>query len=148
MLENTVPKKATIKSAKAAAWRQFSHYIRLRDCYATTGDSYRGRCCTCNLEFDFSELEAGHFVPGRSRYVLFEERGVHAQCGKCNHKKPFGLDGNLLEYYPFMVKKYGQEVIDELKANKHKTGNWSIPELQDLEELYKHKTNELAANQP
>ncbi len=143
-------KKPTVKSAKKRAWNAFSRYIRLRDCLETTGWPDVGKCCTCGIEFPFEELEAGHFVAGRSKHILFDERGVHAQCGKCNHKKPFGLDGNPLEYYPFMVKKYGQEVVEELKANKHKTDDnrWTIPELQAIEKEYKEKEEKLAMEQP
>lgn len=58
-------------------------------------------------------MQAGHFVPGRGNGVLLDERGVHPQCYRCNCI----LHGNLIEYYPFMVRTYGQEVVDELRRN-------------------------------
>ena len=91
-------------------WKLFSRYIRLRDCIKTTGTTDYGCCVTCGREYKFGRLQAGHFVPGRTRAILFDPRCVHAQCYRCNCK----LDGAWPPYYRFMQRAYGQEVIDEL----------------------------------
>lgn len=139
-----MPPKPTIKSAKKRAWESFSRYVRLRDCLATTGWPDTGRCVTCGLEKPFEELQAGHFVDGRSRHVLFDERATHAQCYACNVPRK----GNKDAYWPFMLDKYGRGVTDELVSAKRKAGTWTIPELTEIERRYKEKEAELAANQP
>lgn len=68
------------KRAKNRAWKWFSLYIRARDCIKTTGSISRGKCVTCGKEFNFKDLQAGHFVQGRNNAVLFNELGVNAQC--------------------------------------------------------------------
>jgi DNA repair exonuclease SbcCD ATPase subunit len=44
-------------------------------------------------------------------FGLFDERNCHAQCYGCNVMKK----GNMVKYYKFMLKQYGQKVIDELE---------------------------------
>ena len=118
-------------------WKIFSQYIRLRDCIKSLGAVDRGKCVTCGRIYPFKKLQAGHFVPGRTRAVLFDERCVHAQCFlcnmkpdhtdvvlfddsdthaqcyRCNHK----LSGAWPAYYRFMQQEYGQAVVEELIDN-------------------------------
>ena len=103
-------KKSDYQKAKAAHWKAFSRWIRLRDCLLTTGTIEHGRCVTCGKVLPFEKLQAGHFIPGRSAGILFEEQGVHAQCYGCNVPGR----GRLPQYQLFMLKTYGQEVIDDL----------------------------------
>lgn len=73
------------------------------------------KCCTCGkIGSWFYSMEAGHFIPkgkGGQSGVRWDERNVHAQCSGCNafHQ------GRALEYRDYMLKEYGQEVIDELR---------------------------------
>ena len=115
-------KKITKTIAKKRAWKAFSLYIRMRD----------QRCVTCGVsEF----LQAGHFIVGRHNSVLFDERNCHAQCYGCN----VGRKGNIVEYYPFMVTTYGQNVIDELKLLDKKLVQYKAQDYLDIEEKYKSK---------
>ena len=100
------PKKLTYAKAKKDAWKVFSLYIRTRD-------SHDGKaiCFTCEYLFPIKELQAGHFVPGRKNVLLFHEQNCHQQCLRCN----VFLKGNLIEYYPRMVEKYGLDTIEALK---------------------------------
>lgn len=133
-------KRVTISTAKDDAWKVFSRYIRLRDCLETTGTPDEGICVTCPARVPFKHATAGHFVPDRSRYLLFDERGVHLQCVQCNIFKK----GNWVPYEVFMLGTYGLKVTNEIKQNKYRTGTWSIPELQDIELAYKEKLQSLA----
>lgn len=99
----------SLTSWKDEAWNVFSKYIRLK--YADSKGFVQ--CVTCGIVKFWKEMQAGHFVPGRGNGILFDERCVHPQCYRCNCI----LHGNLIEYFPFMVRTYGQEVIDELKRN-------------------------------
>lgn len=100
----------TITDWEGWLWKLFSQFIRLRDCIKTTGTVTHGRCVSCKKIYLFGKLQAGHFVSGRTRAILFDERCVHIQCYRCNHK----LQGNWPPYYRFMQQEYGQEVIEEL----------------------------------
>jgi hypothetical protein len=101
----------TITDWEKWLWPIFSNYIRIRDCLITTGTTWKAACVTCGKIYRLGkQLQAGHFIPGRTRAILFDERCVHAQCYRCNHK----LQGNWPPYYRFMQKVYGQNVIEEL----------------------------------
>jgi len=124
---------------KKKAWREFSRYIRTRDCLKSTGSAEAGRCVTCGKIYPFAKLQAGHFVPGRRNAGLFDERGVHAQCYACN----VGLHGNWPEYLRFMELEYGQEVIDELIDLRHVTVKFTAEELDRMAKEYRERTREL-----
>src|ERR1700676_924657 len=102
---------------KKKAWKEFSIYIRTRDCLITTGDPNQGICVTCNRQFGFKQLQAGHWIGGRNNAVLFSEQGVHAQCGGCNGP----LDGNPIKYWLYMEKAYGRKVMDKLILESNQT---------------------------
>ena len=105
-------KKTPSQTAKRAAWDAFSRYIRVRDCLATTRRPDVGRCYTCGALHEIGELDAGHFIGGRKGENLLDERGVHAQCRKCNRF----LHGNLVPYTLMMIHEYGEGIVDELTA--------------------------------
>jgi hypothetical protein len=132
-------KKKTVSKAKKEAWTEFSRYIRLRDCLETTGTTTHGRCVTCGKTFEFSRLQAGHFIPGRTNAILFDERGVHAQCVGCNM---FGR-GMWPEYYQYMKEEYGEETIFELVALRRTVKKWTVSDLEEIRDLYRAKIDEL-----
>ena len=104
------PKKSLLKQK---AWQAFSKYVRLRDCLLTTGTLTHGRCITCGKVFEFSSLQAGHFIPGRNNAILFNPVQVHAQCIGCNM---FGK-GMFPEYYKEMVSRYGLQEVQQMIEN-------------------------------
>lgn len=124
---------------KATANGYLSKYILLRDSLPSDRDLIR--CCTCGRVVDrFSKLShAGHFIPkgmGGSSGVYYDERNIHAQCYSCNET----LEGNRTEYWPFMEKKYGREILDELRRLHH------LPRPHSIDEygiMYREKYKEL-----
>lgn len=135
-------KKPKLSLAKKKAWSAFSLYIRTRDCIKTTGYAESGRCITCLREYPrlgLGGLQAGHFVPGRTNAVLFDERGVHAQCYSCN----IGKGGAGADYWLFMEREYGREVIDELLANRHQMLKYTAEDYRNIQQKYEQKTKEL-----
>jgi len=134
-------KKKSLSSVKKKTWNKFSTYIRTRDCveYIKKHPETNGLmapCITCNRLYDFKKLQAGHFVSGRTNAVLFDERGVHAQCYGCN----VGRSGEAIKYYPVMLERYGQEVVDELINSRNRTVKFTVSELKEMEQEYKQKT--------
>ena len=134
---------------RSTANHYMSQYILLRDAI-NLGQRHPGmqatsldyvECCTCGRVINrfVKNSHAGHFVPkgmGGSSGVYFDERNVHAQCHNCNKWE----EGNTIEYTPFMVKTYGQKVIDELRL-KHK-----LPRPHSIDEygiMYREKYKDL-----
>jgi hypothetical protein len=87
-------------------------------------------------------LQAGHFLPGRSDTVLFDEEGCHCQCKRCN----VFLAGAWPAYYRFMQGHVGQEAIEKM-IDKWVVGekSYSIEQLQKLEKYYQGKVSVLLA---
>lgn len=128
-------KKESLSKLKEQVWKWFSIYIRLREA------DWRGyaKCVTCGAVKYWKLGDAGHFVPGRSNAILFEDRGVHFQCKRCNGP----LKGNPRKYEAFMKQRYGQAVINELDGLSLTIRIFSPQELKDLLHLYKSKANQL-----
>jgi len=96
------------KQLKRKLWTTFSVYTRLK---AANNKGFV-KCVTCPTKRHWKDgMQAGHFIPGRHNGVLFEETNVHPQCVGCN----IFLHGNLIKYYPFMLKTYGQKEINRLE---------------------------------
>lgn len=124
---------------KDPAWREFSRFVRTRDCFKTTGGSLRGHCVTCWESVSFQKGHAGHFLAGRGNAILFDERGTNLQCPHCN----IDLSGNYPKYLEFMLEAHGQDVVDELTRLKNTTVKIRAWELIEIAKTYKQKTAEL-----
>lgn len=133
-----MPKRPKTK-AKEKAWREFSLYIRTRDCLRTTFTLDSGSCVTCSREFPLKQLQAGHFIPGRTNAVLFNEKGVHAQCYGCN----MGRGGAYHDYWLYMERVYGRKVIDKLLRDRHKNLIYTEEDYLKIAAKYKKKTAKL-----
>ena len=89
-------------------------------------------------------MDGGHYISrssGGVSGVYFDERNVHLQCKTCNGFK----QGASQEYREFIVKKYGENMLDEL-LKKH----YILPDMRDLamkatEEYYREQYRELVA---
>ena len=131
---------------KKEAWTWCSRYIRLRDSidYCRRAglplESGPVQCCSCASIKQWKYVDAGHFISrgmGGSSGVYFDERNINAQCKRCNAF----LQGNAQAYEEFMLAKYGQEIIDELKL-KHRINSYK-GQLWAIGQMYKEKYQEL-----
>ena len=134
-------KKITLSKAKARAWKQFSLYIRLRDCLETTGTKERLMCCTCRRLVPFKQAQAGHFIGGRTNSILFIESNCHGQDVGCN----VFLRGNYDRYLIFMLDKYGEEWVRYLANQKNEIKKYTVQDLLEKEAYYKEKYEALLA---
>lgn len=121
----------SIAQLKRETWILFSEYIRRRD----ADSAGYCKCITCGEEGPWTVMQAGHFLDGRSKWILFNEQCVHAQCKRCN----IILNGNKDAYWVAMLKRYGQDVVEQLVAEKSRTGTWGRDELISLIDCYRHK---------
>lgn len=138
--------KSNNKILKDKAWKQFSIYIRTRDCLKTTGTTTRGICYTCGKKFDFKELQAGHCIGGRHNFVLLDEDLVNAQCQICNSTAPWGKKGNYEVSVPKKIKEYGMDWWEEKLRLSRLTmdRNWEEEFGKYQEKYFKlKKTNKL-----
>ncbi len=117
---------ASIKAAKGTAWTWYSRRIRLRDSLRTTGTTEYCRCITCGRVKEFRQMDAGHFVPGRSWAVLFVDDNTWGQCSVCNRFK----QGRFVEFEFALRGLISLERIEELKLLKFQTVK--APRLGDL----------------
>ena len=137
----------TLTEWKDHVWKAFSYYIRLRDCLLTTGTTTHGRCATCGRTYPFKQLQAGHFMPGRLDFMLFDEGHVNAQCKRCNVFQ----SGMWPMYFLRMEEKLGYawiaEQLELFQKNfqGRKTKQYSTKELQALEALYVMQSADLEA---
>lgn len=141
-----MPKRSPYKKAKDKAWTEFSKYIRTRDCLRFSGNPDEGMCVTCKRKYPFKQLQAGHFIQGRSNSVLFDERITYSQCVGCNGNPPIGKGGNYVEYFVFMEEEWGREKIEEFRQLKNQTVQYKTFQLEEIAEEYRTKTQELLDN--
>ena len=131
-------KKPSVSKLKKKLWKLFSLYIRQRDA------DYRGiaTCVSCGKQKHWKEGDAGHFIDGRHNSILFDPRNVNFQCKGCNgglmrgREKPKDVKKN---YERFMIRKYGQAVVDELKALDKQEKRFTPKELEDLIKHYREE---------
>jgi len=133
--------KSARQKEKEKTWKWCSKFIRLRDCLEYNKEGEFAPCCSCGRMATRNGSDAGHFISrgsGGQSGVYFDERNIHLQCKQCNAF----LQGNYSGYEKFMLKKYGQEVIDELKL-LHKTNSYTLQQIIGLGLYYKQKYEEL-----
>jgi hypothetical protein len=138
-----------MRKLKKTVWRWCAKYIKTRDSledYPESHDLDLVRCRTCGkwLKTKSREAQAGHFLSrgiGGSSGIYFDERGLAIQCYQCNCFK----QGSPEEFEKYLLKKYGQEIIDELKI-KDKTHTYSLMELEGLLLYYKQEYKKLVEN--
>jgi hypothetical protein len=99
--------KLTFSKLVKKADRVCSEYIRRRD---------EGICCTCANKFNWKYGgDCGHWIPKTNSNwgARYDERNMNFQCQPCNrYKKPVD------DYAAFMEKRYGKNVMAELRSQK------------------------------
>ena len=128
--------------AKRSAASRACGFIQLYKRLLNTDENGYGYCCSCGKSLEWDESQGGHFQPKGRNYnaAAFEEDNVNLQCGTCNCT----LGGNPAGYGPYMLREYGQEVIDYLLAQSYKY--LETDEVRELARIYKQKCKDLAKN--
>lgn len=129
-------RKTTLRGLKARCWKLFSEYIRRKDADAG-GTNY---CFTCGQPKFWKELQAGHFIGGRTNAVLFNEEIVKPQCLMCN----VFLRGNYGRYTLKMIDLHGRERVEEFMALKHQVKKYTRADVEGLIARYESKLDALA----
>jgi hypothetical protein len=145
-------KKTERQKAVERADKYASIYIRLRD-----ADQYGYvYCCTCGDRgyWEKDRMHNGHFMAkgNGATLVRWLPHNMHPQCDPCNTSPNAAGNGrlhfhskkgetSLIEYTRFMQEKYGNEIIDDLKARKFQTANYTLDEIQEIGTLFKELGN-------
>ena len=139
---------------KKKASTAMSRFIRLRDAIEyckkhgidmsqfNRPEDLPCKCCTCGVVRSWVDMDGGHFISrghGGGSGVYYDERNEHCQCRKCNRFD----GGSPYRYRDFMLEKYGQAVIDELRLkDKIPLNSRDLP-MQAMAIFYKEKYDEL-----
>jgi len=121
-------------ACKQIALRDLQKLVRMRN----ADRDGMVRCVTCPARKHWKEMNGGHFVPGRRNGVCFDERNIHPQCIQCNLYK----SGRPAEYRFYMVKRYGQDVVDELERLDRLTVTLTRDDYADLCMAYRDRIKE------
>ena len=113
----------------------FSEWIRRKD--ADEGGT--NFCFTCGQPKFWKELQAGHFIGGRTNAVLFQEEIVKPQCLMCN----VFLRGNYGRYTLKMIDLHGREKVEEFMSLKHQVVKYTRSDIEELIEKYKSRLSTL-----
>lgn len=128
-------KHKSVNKLKKECWDLFSKWVR-----SSVAD-YMGysQCVTCGVRMPWKQLHAGHFIPGRHNSILFDKRGCHPQCYRCN----VALKGNPRAYDAFMRLNYGEKVIRELEELDRQKHPFTVGELEELKTILQVRLKEL-----
>jgi hypothetical protein len=128
--------EVTLKTAKKDAAEVFSEYIR------RVSSDYDGycQCVTCGKRDKWQNMQDGHYFSRSNSGTFFDIRNNHVQCVRCNVL----LKGNYIEYNKFMLKEYGQKVIDQLEYLSKRRHSFTIFELNQYKQLYLKKVGEFS----
>ena len=125
-------KKKSLRSLKKKAWDALSKAIRLE---RREGKEMLVECVSCSRSLPWKQIQAGHFIDGRFNSILFDERGVHPQCSVCNVVH----NGRKEEYFIFMEKEFGREVIDQLRVQRNQQVNFTAEQLEEMIRQYQFR---------
>ena len=118
-------KLASLKSLRAKLDQVFSLYIRKRD----ADENGMGRCISC---FQWRPLQCGHFQKRQHLALRWHPLAAAGQCVRCNHF----LGGNEGAFALALVKKYGEDVVQELMRIKHTTVKFTRDDLSAMIERF------------
>ena len=132
-------KKPTLKKEKAPT---ASDYKNLGDVLFETAIRYRDNFTSVISgekfpEFTWNELQAGHGVSRQHWATRHNPLNCHAITSGQNFHMSLGTAKTIAQYWAYVAKKYGQDVVDSLLNEKHESPKLSISYLkEDCEKQY------------
>lgn len=126
------------KGIRGIVWYWLSVYTRKRDA------AKYGKCISCDFHSsDWRDYDAGHYIAvSRSPGMCFEEKGINAQCKRCN--SPIWTPDASIPYGKELNRRFQYNIADELYER-----SWIITPLPGEIELRRLATHykELANKQ-
>lgn len=130
MLQRKPKKTSTSSSLKNKLDAVFSRYIRLRDMIPGTTVF---RCISCGMIKPITVADCGHYINRKHMSTRFSEINCNAQCRSCNRFD----EGNMPGYRKGLIKKYGEQRVVLLEAQKNETRQYTAFEYEALIAHYK-----------
>lgn len=124
-----------MNNLKAKLDKEFSQYIRLRDCMPNGFF----RCISCGQIKPFAQADCGHYINRQHMSTRFDEMNCNAQCRHCNRFD----EGNIQGYRKGLVQKYGEQAVVLLEAKKNQHRKYSDFEYEALIKHYKELNKKL-----
>ena len=128
-------KRQPLKTLIRKLDRIFSEYIRLRDA-DSNGFIH---CCTCGKIVYWKRSDCGHYNNRRHLYTRWDEQNCSAQCRNCNRFE----EGNKDRFKEYLLKKYGQQVVDLLAVRRTIFRKYHRFELELMIKCYTEKVKEM-----
>ena len=127
--DSKIPKSKKSHDYKAKLDREFSMFIRLRDCMP---NGYF-RCISCGQIKPFEQGDCGHYVNRQHMSTRFDEMNCSIQCRKCNRF----MEGNIQNYRKGLIAKYGERKVLLLELKQREFRKYSDFEYKELIKYYK-----------
>lgn len=124
-----------MKGLKAKLWKLTSEYVRRKDA-DSQGYTF---CYTCNEVHHWKEMDAGHGIPGRKNYVLFNLKLLRPQCKKCNGFRA----GEQYTFGKKLNEEYGEGWYEQELIKSKKPFKIYDSDLKDMIEAMKNMIEEL-----
>jgi len=128
----TVERYKALRLSKCVAdvAKSFQLLVRLR---AVESDG-KLTCCSCgNRDYPQNSMDSGHWQSRKHWSTIFDFRNCAPQCAFCNR---FASRLVTAAYDEWMLKTYGQEVMDELIALARRPRDFTREELAELKQQY------------
>ncbi len=95
-------------------------------------------CISCGAEN--YKITAGHYkTAGGNPELRFNTKNIHGQCWyNCNKMK----SGNIAEYRPRLVERYGVELVEYLEG-PHEPKNYTIDDLKRLYRWFDYRVKQM-----
>ena len=122
-----IEKKSKIKDKIPTSWTLKKKLIKIFNAYIRKRDNY-----TCVICWSKLNPNCWHYLSCISNATRFDERNCNCQCAKCNKSHEY----NFLPYHNWMLKRYWQEIIDELNKLWNSTRKFTQQEYLDMIEYY------------
>lgn len=111
-----VSKTPDIKKLKIKLWELCKQIVRKT--YIKEDGTWD--CFTCDKHIDIpAKAQTGHFIPSSTcgAYLRYDLRNLRVQCYNCN----INGGGQGAMYYKNLVEEKGQDYVDQIFQDKHKT---------------------------
>ena len=96
-------------------------------------------CITCGKVLPWTthrgDMQTGHFIPGRTFSVLYDEDNVAPQCSHCNRF----LSGDTMNFRIWIEETRGEITVDRLQSQRGKTRKYTHEELVDMRIVFQKR---------
>lgn len=102
----------------------------------------KGICLCVNGEYrHWTKAQGGHYIPAKNLSTCFEKMNVHPQTGIKNRD----MDNPIVsgEYTQYMIKRYGEEAVEQLYIRSKRTIKYTSIELTLMSEKWEKEIERL-----